>query len=119
MFDGLKNLAGLAGMARNAGDLQRRMAELKDRIGRMEVTATAGGDAVQVRMSGDFRVLSIEYHDWLIQSGDRNLMQQMATDAVNLAIHQCRDLAAAELAKLADELNIPGLRDLPGLSGQF
>ncbi len=119
MFDGLKNLAGLAGMARNAGELQRRMADLKERIGRMEVESTAGGDAVRVRMSGDFRVLSIEYHDWVIQSGNRTLMQQMATEAVNLAILQCRDLAAAELAKLADELDIPGLRDLPGLSGQF
>jgi DNA-binding YbaB/EbfC family protein len=119
MFDGLKNLAGLAGLAKNAGAMQGRMAELKDRIGRMEIEATAGGDAVRVRMSGDFRVLGVDYHDWLIQSGDRNLMQQMTTEAVNNAIQQCRDLAAAELAKLADELDIPGLKDLPGLTGQM
>lgn len=111
MFEGLKNLASMASMARQGGEMQRKMAELKERVGRMEVDGTAGGDAVSVRMSGDFQVRSVHIHQWLVEARNQQLLQQLTQDAVNSAIQKARDLAAAEMARLAEELNIPGMQD--------
>jgi DNA-binding YbaB/EbfC family protein len=111
MFDGLKNLANMANLARQSGELQSRMAEVKDRISRMEVEGLGGGDAVQVRMSGDFQVRSVVIHPWLIEARNQQLMQQLTQDAFNAALQKAREMAAAEMARLADELKIPGMQD--------
>jgi DNA-binding YbaB/EbfC family protein len=111
MFDGLKNLASMANMARQAGDLQGKMAEMKERISRMEVEGNGGGDAIVVRMSGDFQVRAVVIHQWLIEAKNQALIQQLTQDAFNSAMQKARDLAAAEMAKLAEELKIPGMQD--------
>ena len=111
MFEGLKNLAGMANMARQAGDLQRKVAELKERIGRMEVEGFGGGDAVLVRMTGDFRVIDVQIHHWLVEARNQSLLQQLTREAFNSAMQRARDLAAEEMAKLAEEMDMPGMKD--------
>jgi DNA-binding YbaB/EbfC family protein len=111
MFEGLKNLANMASMARQSGEMQKKMADLKERIGRMEVEGHAGGDAVAVRISGDFQVRSVHIHQWLVEARNQQLLQQLTQDAVNSAIQKARDLTATEMARLAEELNIPGMQD--------
>lgn len=114
MFEGLKNLASLANMTRQSGEIQKKMAEMKERIGRMEVEGTAGGDAVTVRISGDFQVLNIHIHQWLVEARNQQLLQQLTQDATNNAIRKARDIAAAEMARVAEELNLPGMQDAFG-----
>ncbi|MFM7866096.1 MAG: YbaB/EbfC family nucleoid-associated protein, partial [Planctomycetaceae bacterium] len=104
-------LANMASMARKTGEMQKRMHELTERVGRMEVSGTAGGDAVTVRMSGDFQVRSIQIHPWLVEARNQELLQQLSQEAFNAAIQKARDLSAAEMARLAEELDIPGAQD--------
>ena len=111
MFEGLKNLAGMANMARQAGDLQKKVAELKERIGRMEVEGFGGGDAVLVRMTGDFRVIDVQIHHWLVEARNQSLLQQLTQEAFNSAMRRARDLAAEEMAKLAEDMDMPGMKD--------
>ena len=42
MFGGLKNLASMASMMSQAGDIQAKVAAAKERIGRLTVEGTAG-----------------------------------------------------------------------------
>jgi|GEM_PF-389087 len=111
MFEGLKNLANVASVARQTGEMQKRMNELTERVGRMEVSGTAGGDAVTVRMSGDFQVRSVQIHQWLVEARNQELLQQLSQEAFNTAIQKTRDLTTAEMARLAEDLNIPGVQD--------
>lgn len=111
MFEGLRNLAGMANMARQAGDLQKKLAELKERIGRMEVEGSGGGDAVFVRMTGDFRVTHVQIHHWLVEARNQSLLQQLTQEAFNSAMQRARDLAAEEMSKLAEEMDMPGMKD--------
>lgn len=111
MFEGLKDLANMASMARKTGEMQKRMHELTERVGRMEVSGTAGGDAVTVRMSGDFQVRSVQIHQWLVEARNQELLQQLSQEAFNAAIQKARDLSTAEMARLAEELDIPGAQD--------
>jgi DNA-binding YbaB/EbfC family protein len=111
MLGGLKNLAGMASMMSQAGDLQGKMAAAKERISQVQVEGTAGGDAVTVRISGDFRVTSVAIHQWLIESKDRDLFEQLTTAAINDALQKAKDAAAREMAAFAEGMNIPGLKD--------
>ena len=111
MFGGLKNLANMANLARNAGDIQAKVGEAKERISRMEVEGTAGGDAVTVRMTGDFQVRTVMIHPWLIESKNQQLIQQLCAEAMTAAIQKAKETAAQEMARLAEDMNIPGMQD--------
>ena len=53
----------------------------------------------------------VQFHQWLVESRNQQLLQQLTQEACNSAIQKARDLAAAEMARLAEELNIPGMQD--------
>ena len=111
MFGGLKNLASMASMMSQAGDIQAKVAAAKERIGRLTVEGTAGGDAVTVRMTGDFQVSGVDIHQWLIEAKNRELMQELVATATNHAIQKAKEAAAKEMADIAGGMNIPGLQD--------
>ncbi|MFO1000802.1 MAG: YbaB/EbfC family nucleoid-associated protein [Planctomycetaceae bacterium] len=91
MFGGLKNLASMASMMSQAGDIQAKVAAAKERIGRLTVEGTAGGDAVTVRMTGDFQVSGVDIHQWLIEAKNRELMQELVAAATNHAIQKAKE----------------------------
>jgi DNA-binding YbaB/EbfC family protein len=111
MFGGLKNLASMASMMSQAGDIQAKVAAAKERIGHLTVEGTAGGDAVTVRMTGDFQVSGVDIHQWLIEAKNRELMQELVAAATNHAIQKAKEAAAKEMADIAGGMNIPGLQD--------
>lgn len=111
MFGGLKNLASMASMVSQAGDIQGKVAAAKERIGRITVEGTAGGDAVTVRMTGDFQVSGVDIHQWLIEAKNRELMQELVVAATNHAIQKAKESAAKEMADIAGGMNIPGLQE--------
>lgn len=111
MFGGLKNLANLAGLMGQAGEIQGKMAAAKDRISQLQLEGTAGGDAVTVRITGDFRVTGVFVHQWLVESKNRELFEQLTTAAFNQAIQNAKEAAAKEMASLAETMNVPGLQE--------
>ncbi len=111
MFGGLKNLASMASLMSQAGDLQGKMSAAKERISRLEVEGTAGGDAVTVRMTGDFQVNGVMIHQWLVEAKNRELMEELLSTAMNQAIQRAKESAAREMADIAEGMNIPGLQD--------
>ena len=101
MFGVLKNLASMASMMSQAGDIQAKVAAAKERIGRLTAAGTAGGDAVTVRMTGDFQVSGVDIHQWLIEAKNRELMQELVAAATNHAIQKAKEAAAKEMADIA------------------
>ncbi len=49
---GLGNLANLAGMVKQAKEMQQKLADMREELAQQEVTATAGGGMVTVTMNG-------------------------------------------------------------------
>ena len=122
MFEGVKGLAGLAGLMKDLPRLKAQMEEVKERLGRMTVDADTGGGAVRVTANGLLRVVSLEVDHALLEGlvdtsspDDRALAQDLIVGAVNAALEKARQLAEQEFASAASEMGLP----LPpgGLSG--
>ena len=111
MFGGLKNLASMASLMSQAGDIQGKVAAAKERISQIQVEGTAGGDAVTVRMTGDFQVSSVAIHQWLVEAKNREMMEQLVATAMNEAIQKAKESAAREMADIAGGMNVPGLQE--------
>jgi hypothetical protein len=95
---------GQAGMMQHLQRLQQQMAEAQERLAQEIVTATAGGGAVKVSMTGDQKCQSVEIDPALLTEADVELIQDLVLTAVNLALEKSRQLQEQVMGPLAGGL---------------
>jgi len=114
MFKGLGNMAGLL---RQAQEMQGRVRELQDRLGTLRIDGTAGGGMVTVTVSGQQKMLACRIEPELLSAGDAEVLQDLIVAATNQALDNAREVAQRELAQLSDGMELPGLGDALGKMG--
>jgi DNA-binding YbaB/EbfC family protein len=80
--------------------IQRLQAQLADEV----VTASAGGGAIKVTMTGDQKCRAVEISPDLLKDADAEMLQDLVLSAVNMALDQSRELAAQKMGPLAGGL---------------
>jgi nucleoid-associated protein EbfC len=106
MFKGLGNMAGLL---RQAQEMQARVRELQDRLATLRVEGTAGGGMVTVAVSGQQKILACRIEPSLLAAGDAEVIQDLVVAATNQALDKAREEAQQELSKLSGGMDLPGL----------
>ncbi len=86
--------------------LQQQMAEAQEKLGQSTVSATAGGGAVKVTMTGDQKCQSVEIDPALLKEADAEMLQDLVLTAVNLALEKSRQLQQEMVGPLAGGLPI-------------
>ena len=92
------------GMMQQIQRMQQQLAEAQERLAEERVTATAGGGAVKVTMTGDQKCQSVAIDPTLLQDTDAEMLQDLVLTAVNLALDKSRELQAERLGPLAGGL---------------
>ena len=114
MFKGLANIASLM---KQAQEMQGRMSEMQENLRRQHVEGSAGGGMVTVQMNGQQQMLACRIEPSLMQSGDREVIEDLTVAAVNQALERSKELATQELSKLTGGMNLPGMGDLMAKMG--
>lgn len=84
--------------------LQEQLAQAQAQLAEETVTATVGGGAIKVTMTGDQKCRSVEISPDLLKDADAEMLQDMVLSAVNLALEQSRQLATERLGPLTGGL---------------
>jgi nucleoid-associated protein EbfC len=92
------------GMMQQIQRLQKQMEEAQAKLAEETVTATAGGGAIKVTMTGDQKCKSVEISPDLLKDADAEMLQDLVLSAVNMALDQSRELANEKLGPLAGGL---------------
>lgn len=79
-------------------EMAKKLEQLEASFGQMEVTGTAGGGAVKVKATCDYRIVSIEYDDDLLQ--DKEMLNDLIIAAVNEALREIQKRRDEEMLKL-------------------
>ena len=95
---------GGGGMMQQLQRLQKQMEEAQEQLADETVTATAGGGAIKVTMTGDQKCRSVEISPDLLKDVDVEMLQDLVLSAVNMALDQSRELANQRLGPLAGGL---------------
>lgn len=103
-YNKLPGMGGAGGMLQQLQRLQQQMAEAQERLAQETVTATAGGGAVKIVMTGDQRCQSVEIDPELLKDADAEMLQDLILTAVNLALDKSRELQAQVMGPLASGL---------------
>ncbi|GAB4525504.1 MAG: hypothetical protein Fur0018_10070 [Anaerolineales bacterium] len=84
--------------------LQAQLLEAQEKLADETVTATAGGGAIKVTMTGDQKCRGIEIDPALLQDVDVEMLQDLVLTAVNMALDASRELASERLGPLTGGL---------------
>ena len=95
---------GQAGMMQQLQRMQQQMAEAQEKLAQETVTATAGGGAVKVTMTGDQKCQSVEIDPALLKDVEAEMLQDLVLTAVNLALDKSRELQEQKMGPLAGGL---------------
>jgi DNA-binding YbaB/EbfC family protein len=95
---------GSTGMMQQLQKLQEQLQQTQEQLAQETVTATAGGGAVKITLTGDQRCTAVEIDPQLIQDGDVEMIQDLMLAAINAALDRSRELAAERLGPLAGGL---------------
>jgi len=97
---------GQAGMLQQFQRLQQQLAEAQEKLAEETVTASSGGGAVKVTMTGDQKCKAIEIAPDLLKDADAEMLQDLVLTAVNLALDESRALAEKRLGPITGGLPI-------------
>jgi hypothetical protein len=92
------------GMMGQLQKLQEQLAEAQAKLAEETVSATAGGGAIKITVTGDQRVRGVEIDPELLKDADVEMLQDLILTALNSALDKSRDLASERLGPLAGGL---------------
>lgn len=96
-------------MIHQAKKMQDQITELQEEIEQRTFSATAGGGAVTVTVTGKKTVQSIELKPEVVDPEDIEMLQDLIVSAVNEAINQVEETTEHEMSKITGGVALPGL----------
>ena len=101
----------MANLMKQAQTMQRQMEEQAKELETKQFTATAGGGAVKVTVSGKREVLSVELQEEVVDPEDIEMLQDLVVAAVNEALRQVDEANSSVMNKLTGGIGggMPGL----------
>ena len=106
MAKGFNKMGGMGGnpMMAQLQKLQAQMALAQEQLALETVSATAGGGAIKVTMTGDQKCKGIEIDPEFLKDADAEMLNDMVLTAVNLALDKSREMQEKKMGPLAGGL---------------
>lgn len=101
----------MMGMMGKMKEVQAKMKQAQDNLQHITVTAESGAGLVKATVNGQRKLLKIEIDDSILNTNDRDMVNDLVVAAVNNAMLTAGERAQEELKKSTEGLlpNIPGL----------
>lgn len=96
-------------MMKQVQKMQAQMAKLQEELEEKVVEASAGGEAVTVKVNGKQEVLEIKIKPDVVDPDDVEMLEDLVLAAVNEALRNAQEMVASEMGKITGGMNIPGL----------
>jgi DNA-binding YbaB/EbfC family protein len=87
---------------------QAEMARVQEELKTDLVTASAGGGAVKVSVTGDLTVTDVVIDPRAVDPEDVAMLQDLVVAAVNEAMRQAQDLSNQKMSRVMGGLGLPG-----------
>ncbi len=96
-------------LMRQAKKLEKAMADAKEKLGEISVEAESGGGLVKVQMNGKFEMTRLTIDAKAVDPGDRSMLEDLVTAAVNAAVEKARAAGDEHMSKATGGIKIPGV----------
>jgi len=97
------------GMMGQIQKLQEQLVQTREELATELVTASVGGGAVTILMTGAQFCQSVSISPALLKEGEAEMLQDLLVSGINQAIELSQTLAAERLGPLTGGMDLPGL----------
>lgn len=101
--------ANMQKMMKQMQKMQKDMEKMQAEAAEKTVSASAGGGAVTITVSGNQEIKGIKINPDAVDLDDIEMLEDMIMAAANEALEQSKEMMTGELSKLTGGMNIPGL----------
>jgi DNA-binding YbaB/EbfC family protein len=112
-FKGISEMKNLAGLMKQASQMQSKMEEMQSTLEAMNIEGAAGAGMVTVVLSGKGDMRSITIDPKLADPEDMEMLQDLIVAACADARKKLDARAAEEMKKVTGGLNLPAGMKLP------
>ena len=101
----------MANLMKQAQKMQRQMEEQAKELETKEFSATSGGGAVEVTVSGKKEVIKVKLDQEVVDPDDVEMLEDLIVAATNEALRQAEEASTSAMSKLTGGLGggMPGL----------
>ena len=96
-------------MIRQAQKMQDEITTLQEDIENREFSATSGGGAVSVVVTGKKTIKSLTINKEVVDPEDVEMLQDLVISAINEAVNQVESTTETEMSKITGRVSLPGL----------
>ena len=110
-FPGGAMPVNMANLMKQAQKMQRQMEEQAKEMETKEFTATAGGGAVEITVSGTREILKVKLDEEVVDPDDIEMLEDLIVAATNEALRKVEEASASAMSKLTGGLGagMPGM----------
>lgn len=105
---------GMQGMLKQVQKMQAEMQKVQGELGNKTVSEEAGGGMIKATANGNKEIVSVEIDPQVINSEEKEILEDLVVAAVNKALQSAGKMAEEEMAKITKGMIPPGL-NIPGL----
>jgi hypothetical protein len=106
----MKNLAGLM---KQAQQMQTKMQEMQEQLARLELTGEAGAGLVRVTLNGKYEMRGLTIDPKVVDPADTEMLQDLIVAAHRVAKDKVEAAAQEEMQKVTGGLQLPPGMKLP------
>jgi DNA-binding YbaB/EbfC family protein len=99
-FPGGAMPGNMANLMKQAQKMQKQMEEQQKEMETKEFTATAGGGAVEVTVSGKREVVKVKLQEDVVDPDDIEMLEDLIVAATNEALKQVEEASASAMSRL-------------------
>ena len=104
-----KGPGGIGNLFKQAQEIQARLAQVQEDLGRKTVDASSGGGMVQVTVNGHLVLSAIKVDSSVVNPAEKEMLEDLILAAVNEGLRRARDMVSEEMSKVTGGFKIPGL----------
>ena len=102
-------MSSIGKLMKQAARMQQQMEQTQAAMSARTVEATSGGGAVKVVAKCDGTIASIKIDPAAVNPADAQLLEDLIVTGVNQALAQAKEVSNAEMGKLTQGFNMPGM----------
>lgn len=96
-------------LAKQAQEAQEEMEKASAELEKKEYSASSGGEAVKVTVSGKFEVKNIDIKPEVVDPQDVSMLSDLIIAAINEAIRKADQEKEEMMQSISGQMHIPGL----------
>ncbi len=91
-------------LMKQAQKMQKQMEEATKELESKEITATAGGGAVEVTISGKKEILRVKLSEEVVDPDDIEMLEDLIVAATNEALRQIEEVSSQSMSRITGGL---------------